>query len=393
MSLSRRRFALSAPLAAAAVGSMTWAGRAQAAGQVFTVPFLMPRDKPYILIGINGKGPYRFTLDTGASGKMGIDAHLAHELQLPDYDSERHAGVVGEAQQSGLYAADVVNFGGAFTQRHVALDGIGEGRLKRIGTVGLIPAPFFLNRPCELDFERTELRIYAEGAPDRTGFSPLPFIAQNRDQIFVDAKFNGIPCRLQVDTGAEGGLVLQPRFVRRNRLWDAYPRHLDSGVRGITGGAKSRKVKGDALEFGGFRFRNPVATLIDPEATSKLDEDGLIGIDILRRFTLSFDGADHRIWLKPNRFIAEPFYYDRVGVSVWYYPDRREAFVVKVEEGASGAKAGLAEGDRLPDVRSIQQADDLQWRLNSALTGDVIELKTERAGQPRPVKIAVEDRL
>ena len=387
MTLTRRTLALAAPFAALA-------GSAFAAGpQVFTIPFLMPRSHPYILIGINGKGPFRFILDSGAAGNTVIDSKLVRELQLPDYDVERHVGVVGGAKEAGLYAAEEVNFGGAFKQRHVAMAGLGSGKAKSLGFDGLIPAKFFLNRPSELDFEKGEFRVYPDSEPDRTGFRPLRFIPQYQDQIIVDAAFNGIPCRLQVDTGASGGLTLQPRFVLRNQLWDAFPRHIDSGIRGVTGQAGSRNVKGESLEFGGFRFRNPIVTLVDPSATSRLEEDGLIGIDFLRRFTLSFDGAGHAVWLKPNRFIGEPLQYDRVGVAIEYYPHRQSAYVIDVEADGCGAKAGLKVGDRLPGVGSVKEADDLLWTLGSALTGDVLDLKIERAGQPQTIKIAVDDRL
>lgn len=382
-------------VSALAAPSVLAAGSAGAAPQAITVPFAMPRDKPYMLIGINGKGPYRFTMDTGAAGTMAMRFDLVQQLGLRDYDVRHSVGVVGEAQATGLFAADEVNFGGVFKQRHVAISGLGEGeKRRRAGYDGLLPAPFFIGRESEIDFEQRQVRLYLDGAPDRAGFRPVRYIPQNHDQIVVEARFNDIPCRMQVDTGAEGGVILGPRFVARNHLWDAFPKHLDGGVQGVTGGATSREVKAPSFAFGPYRFPDALTTMINPDATSYLEEDGLIGIDILRRFTLSFDGPGSVLWLKPNSAIGEAFRTDRAGLGFRRHAGREGAVVDYVAPGAAADHSGLRVGDVLVEIQTQALADELRWRM-SGPPGERIPLKVQRGNEARDLEMALvlEDRL
>jgi len=57
--------------------------------QVHSTYMEVTHGKPYVMVIINGKGPFRFIVDTGTGGDAIVTSELAHQLELP---------VVGEAR-------------------------------------------------------------------------------------------------------------------------------------------------------------------------------------------------------------------------------------------------------------------------------------------------------
>lgn len=47
-------------------------------------PMEIVHNKPFVLVTINGKGPFRFVIDTGTGGEAFISSELAAQLSLPD---------------------------------------------------------------------------------------------------------------------------------------------------------------------------------------------------------------------------------------------------------------------------------------------------------------------
>jgi hypothetical protein len=380
--IDRRKVLLLAPALLAA----SRAGAQSRSAHPLIAPLHMPRDKPYVDVMLDGHGPYRFLLDTGDSAMTGIQRRLALELKLTETHGVIAQGVVGEADQ-GVFAGHNINIGGVIRQRDVWLEGLNN---ERGGLEGILPAHLFDTKDCEFDFEKGEFRLYLDGSPDRTGFVAAPYLAQNHHQIVVEGAFEDRPGRFQIDTGASGALVLFSHYVRRNRLWGHYPKWLDGSSTGVTGSARSREVKGSSMKVGPYRFHDPIVTLVDPEAEDHSNNDGLIGIDVLRRFTLSFDGPGHTLWLKPNDALSEPYRMDRAGIGMGV--DGRHLIVQSLAPGAAAEKAGLKVGDRLLGLHSAEDIHALDWKL-SGFPGDIVEIRVERAGQPETIKIVLEDRL
>ena len=284
---------------------------------------------------------------------------------------------------------------GVLHQRHVGVTGLFENqRGFGNGMEGILPAKFFLTRDTEIDFTAKQVRVYADGKPDRTGFAAVALHDRSADQatIVVQARFNDIPCRLQIDTGASGALTLSPGFVARNRLWNAFPKHIEGKAHGVTGSAGERTVKAVSFSFAAYTFRDVIVDLLDPAAESHMQIDGLIGIDLLRRFTLSFAPDERVLYLKPNATITDPYTYDRGGLAVNFDRERKEAVVAGLEEDGSAKRSGLRLGDRLPEVTSIALLRELQWRMRG-FPGDALPLTVARAGVAQKITLTLEDRL
>jgi predicted metalloprotease with PDZ domain len=109
-----------------------------------------------------------------------------------------------------------------------------------------------------------------------------------------------------------------------------------------------------ALELGGVRFSDPIASIV-PDA---VDRAGQISGETLRRATITFDCSCNRMFLKPNRAARDPFESDMAG---WYIvaggSDLRDRVVFLVLEGSPAAKAGVQEGDRIVTVDGRRAQD------------------------------------
>jgi membrane-associated protease RseP (regulator of RpoE activity) len=194
-----------------------------------------------------------------------------------------------------------------------------------------------------------------------------------------------------VDTGAACAINLSPHIVRRRGLWNAFPKFMETRAVGVTGGAAARLVKMPSVTFGPYRFHDVVVQLTDPEADDEdHDSDGLIGIDILRRFTLAIAANEAKLWLKPNDALGDAFRYNRAGMGVGFTDHK--AVVANVTPGGPAAKAGLRIGDRLPEIKNRAFLDAFYWELGGA-PGSQIDIQVDRPGGPQTLRLVLEDLL
>lgn len=69
-------------------------------GVVHTAPMEVTHGKPYVMVTINGKGPFRFLIDTGTGGDAIITTELAQVLDLPVTGEARLNDPTGKGGQS-----------------------------------------------------------------------------------------------------------------------------------------------------------------------------------------------------------------------------------------------------------------------------------------------------
>lgn len=375
---------------AAVVGATALAGAARAeAPHILTSPLALYHDVPLIGVVIDGKGPFRFAIASGDSVLPGINADLAKSLNLEGWGGVR-VETLGHAGARNLVFGRNVVIGRHFSQERMRF-----AVAHTIGYDGVLPSQFLLDRPCELDFGALELRMYAEGRPDTAALTPIPLLWQYQHRAVIEVKVDGIPARVELSTGGGRGLSLYPRFLRGHGLWDRYPRSIDLDEYesdSDTVYTRSKVVKAQSLEIGGFKFRDPVVVLTDTNSRYQSDVDGVIGVDLLRRFCLVFDAGAHTLWLKRTAAIADPFRYDRAGAVVVYHPKTGDGSVRSVAAGSPAAEAGLQAGDRLPGVTSLEALSALVWRLTGD-AGTVVPVDVLRAGAPMTFRITLAERL
>ena len=133
---------------------------------------------PLLRLTLDGKGPYRFAIDTGAFAPC-IRESLAKELKLSRNGSIRTSSLKGD-EADYIYVAEnvVVGCGLPFPK----MSFIGFGKFPSSDMDGVLPASFLTSLPSQLDYEKREIRYYLNGANmDLDGFVRVDafFQAQN----------------------------------------------------------------------------------------------------------------------------------------------------------------------------------------------------------------------
>lgn len=383
--LSRRSLIAGLPALGFAHGA--WA-QAPAAGPLVG-HFEIVRNRPWTSVFIQGQGPFRFVIDTGASISI-IDPDLAARLQLPKLEDAQLQGATAERSVS-MFASNRVVVAETLRQRGQVVFAAGNpgGDFD-----GILPGSLFTGANAEIDFAAQEFRIFTSGPPDRTGFTRLPLVPSatgGRDgRLVVQVRLDGRPVKLMVDTGGTGSVLLSGEYVGKNKLWDRYPKWASSRGQGIMDAFDLRLVRARTLELGAARFDRPLVNLTDPFNPPGDGGEGVLGMDVLRRFTLSTDPVGKALWLKPNAAIGEPFRYNRAGLETGMQGGR--GVVTGVTPAGPAAKAGVRVGDIIPAVTAPVDLARFDWFLAEG-PGTTLEFDLERAGAPLSVKFVLADLL
>jgi predicted aspartyl protease len=134
----------------------------------------------------------------------------------------------------------------------------------------------------------------SEPAPDTGG--PVSLNVTPGAPITVEARLNGTPLTLIVDTGADR-TVISPAAVERAGFAGQAGRPIQ--VVGVTGTDTATLVTVPLLDVAGARI-GPLPVIVyalPPTLRGETAVDGLLGRDVLDAFTLSVDSASGRATL------------------------------------------------------------------------------------------------
>ncbi len=282
--------------------------KASAAGIIRVPITFMLKGAPVVAVTIEGKGPYHFMIDTGAS-VSGIHDQTAREIGLTGTSQKKMFGY-GGSEDTVVYMAHEVVFADRFRQINLALTG--HKNLPLTGVDGMIAAGFLTALPSELDFDAAEIRLYNQVEPDFSAYTMLDSYRTSLNptassKMVVKVKIDGLPVRLLVDTGATSDVILFSGYVEKQKLWDKYPDATSGQARGVSGEKVNvRRVVIPEMDLGGHVLKRVQVSLTSPqiEDTVSYVYDGILGIGALRRFNLCF-AKGKGLGVIPNRNFGE----------------------------------------------------------------------------------------
>jgi Aspartyl protease len=250
---------------------------------------MLPADGVLLEVKINGQGPYRFGLDTGAAGGGRISRDLAEKLKLQVVGQ----AMAGDPSGKNVQTVDIVEAGtltlgeASFTGAHLAVRDFPKQDLDGILGFGLFE-DFLLT----LDYPARRVRIEKGELPAIDGREILEY--QNRNGIpQILLKIGELEIPADVDSGNEQGeLVLPASYLGKVPL-ESEPRVVG---RARTGSnefeIKQAPLKG-SVQVGAATVDRPRVDFVQifPHAN--------IGQAFLRRFAITIDQKNHRIRFKP----------------------------------------------------------------------------------------------
>jgi hypothetical protein len=249
----------------------------------------------YLPVQVNGSAPLLFCFDTGAPNSI-VDTASAQKLNI----KAQSIGVIHGAGHGEVSAGDAgeVSFTiGGLTTRVPRANIVDLSKVP--GPVvenGLLGAEFLEQYVVRIDPIRHKISFYdPKTFMYRGDGKPLPLELTN-SRLYIRVGLAAKPGelldrRLRVDTGSEDSI--DDDTIRSSAK-------LQKTTVGNGLGTSYEDVSGvyDTVKIGSFVFRN----VWGPAGAVPI-----IGMEMMRRFTLTFDASRGLLYLEPNASLNEPF--------------------------------------------------------------------------------------
>jgi hypothetical protein len=271
-------------------------GRAAAAEVPHTL-FALEMDGGITLpVRVNGHGPFRFRLDTGAS-RSAVSERLAARLALERTGQTLVVTAAGRARQS-MARLDALAIGNRAALAVPAALVVAARDIDPAGRIdGLVGNDILGGLVFTIDYTRRRISWYEDAVPDPLPGTRVDFdVSDGRALVTLPQRSGTVPTlRLVPDTGADCLVLL----ARPGRLLP-FVTPLDTvRVRGVAGARLARRVLVQNLDVGTARLGELVGLLVDGDAAGPFLGDGLLPLHLFTRVTFNgpegyvvFDGSE-----------------------------------------------------------------------------------------------------
>jgi hypothetical protein len=260
-----------------------------------TVPYLERGGLIFAKVSIEGK-VYTFLIDSAAQADV-FDTSLVAKLGLHPQGSVEITGA-GRVTSPGVVEAPPIVLGGVTFPMHIATV-LHLPPFPSTSVDGILGYPFFAAAELRFDPTQQTLTIAQPGAlpPDGARLD----VDTDRELPEVVARIQDAPTRVIVDTGDSRELLLFKSFVDQHpglvSLAELGPR-LNSGIGGSVSAVGAIV---NVLQLGPYRLFNRYTDVVlgTTGAFADRNDGGNVGYASLRNFVVTFDLANHGLFLQP----------------------------------------------------------------------------------------------
>jgi hypothetical protein len=209
---------------------------------------------------INGRGPFRLVLDTGASSS-GVTAMVAMALGIPT-DESPHVmlrGVTGAADVPTI-KVDSLTVGDLAVDSPllpIVPDALG-------GAEGILGSEGLKNKRIFIDFRHDQIAItYSRDERSAHGFLTVPFRLVHGQLIVIDCKVGGVAAKAIIDTGGQttiGNVALRDALSDHNLGFRGRP---DTIIGATLAVEKGELIDTPAIAMGPIQIRDYGVTFAD----------------------------------------------------------------------------------------------------------------------------------
>lgn len=360
------------------------------------VPLEFIGDHLFVMATLNGKGPFRFFLDTG--GVNVLTPTAAKALGLESRGSLEGHGVGEAAETFGLTQVDRVQVGAAWMkeQRFLIIPSLeGIGKMMGLEVSGVMGYELLRRFVAQVDYGQRRLTLIRPEGWRYTGKGvSLPFTF-NGHHPRVKGELDGMAGLFDIDTGSGATLDVYAPFAKLHDLKGKAAKVVTT----VTGHGAGGVVTGDViraheLRLGGAVQKNPIVALSSTQSGAFADETaaGNVGQGFLSRFDLTIDYRSQMIHLEPNANQDKPDHWSMTGLRI-DVADR--GLVEQVLAGSPASEAGLLAGDRL---LAIDGEDMARWSVerlrelsNHSEPGTRVDFRVQRGERIWNVSLVLRD--
>ncbi len=260
--------------------------------QIVKVPFQLVKGMPVVEVMVNGQGPYRFVLDTGAEMTC-ISERLEEEVGFGEPKGEVTKISASTDKSTGphkVFRIELLQAGTAGFRNFpaVMLDDtailkIADGRCD-----GILGRELFADCLLSIDFSQAEITMQRGELPEPNGKDILTI----EDDMGISAYACEIQVNLKIDTGSSAGITLSDRLVGREvRITER--KECGCEVKTLVGDLRvwAARLDGD-VDVGKYSIKTPWVH------AAPINVDGFIGTGMLKRFAITIDQKNKRVRLR-----------------------------------------------------------------------------------------------
>jgi predicted aspartyl protease len=265
---------------------------------VIEVPFDFYRDEIFVQVKINGHGPFRMMLDTGADPSA-VDLATAKQIGLKLSATGRQASGGGTSvnltYECGFQLLEV----GGLTAKNVEAVAVDLSKVsERLGKPiqGVIGHSLLNGRIVQIDYAKRVVRFYAKSLYSKATSQPntpqrtfLRF--RYADNVLIDdVLVNGKKMVANLDTGSDGTFKLTPAAVSLLGLEAEVSKAEVSRSVGYNGISENREGRIRNVTVGGISIDSPtVIFFAKGTGRDKKAWDINIGNEFLKDFVVTID--------------------------------------------------------------------------------------------------------
>jgi len=241
---------------------------------------------------------------------------------------------------------------------------------------GIIGSDLFKRFIVKIDYKNNLLTLYERAAfKIPPGFETMDItVDKYKPYLYAPIRIEDdfVTPKLLLDTGASVSLLLHPDVSEEIEL----PTNVISGslAHGLGGEVEGLMGRVGQLKLPPFEFLNLVTHFQDlSNAVDSIYQDdraGIIGGELMSRFTVIFDYQRQKLYLKPNGKYNRAFGHDKSGLSILASGrDLKEFIVRRVLPNSPAAKANLQVGDILLRINGLGHRTTTLQQITRILQG------------------------
>lgn len=402
------------------------------------IPFQFINNLIFIPINVNG-AELTFLLDTGVSETI-LFSLENKELKLSNVEKVKFSGLGGSVSIDGLKSErNIGKIGNEIVNTSMALYIIIDEEFNisphvGIPVNGVIGYHFFKDHPIYIDYNSKKITVYENTDVLKKKikrFEAFPItIEKYKPYLYggVEMTSEKKDSKLLIDLGNSDAIWLFPALIK-NFVYNR-PNIDDFLGRGFNGDIYGKRSRIHNFYLGKFKFEKPLTAMPDEFSIQHVNlvenRKGSIGGEIMRRFTVVFDYANKKLYLKKNRYFDDPFHFNMSGLDfkqdgLEWQEDRvkietrksatvttevyKDAFQYKfslkpifsiagVRKDSPAYQAGLQKNDRILSINGERTADmtlEKIVELMKSNEGRNITMIIQRKDQKLTLRFALED--
>jgi hypothetical protein len=291
-----------------------------------TIPFELVSNMILVKAEVNGV-VLDFALDSGASSTSILNLAGVDSLNVGQGNRVQISGYGRRKPTPAIYSQfNKIKVGDYFTdQGNIYV--LTEDQISLVGLIGrevngVLGADFFTNHPVAIDYRKNKITVYRdiEEAPRYLRSNRIALnLESNKPHATMQVSGKELEKKLNIllDTGNGDSLWIfgnRKDFSTSKKSFDSY---LGLGVSGEVFGTRT-KIK--SLVIAGHQFSNVTTAFPEKDFLDNSlqfnGSTGSIGNEILRRFDLLFDYPNQQLFLHPNSYYDDGFFYNMLGIQI-----------------------------------------------------------------------------